>query len=64
MSRKEVGSGMKSPTMPKEHFERSYSKMDECIDTRYCSEMNAAEEYHTANKKLANYVKSHAMKNN
>ncbi len=63
MGKKSPQSGMKSPTMPKEHFERSYSKMNECVDTRYCSEMNAAEEYHAANKGLANYVKSHAMKN-
>jgi hypothetical protein len=53
--------GMKSPTMPKHQFERSYSNMDG-VDMKYCSEMNAAEEYHRANEGLKNYVRSHKMK--
>lgn len=52
--------GMKSPTMPKEHFERSYPKMDG-VDMRYASEMGAAEEYHKANEGLRNYVRKHKM---
>lgn len=62
MGKKVVGSGMKSPTMPKEKFERSYSNL-EGIDMKYCSEMNAAEEYQAANNGLRNYVRNHAMKN-
>ena len=62
MARKEVGSGMKSPTMPKEKFERQYDNLKGC-ELKYCSEMNAAEEYEKANNGLANFVKSHAMKN-
>jgi len=62
MGKKQVGSGMKSPTMPKEKFERSYSNLDG-VDMKYCSEMNAAEEYKAANDGLKNYVRSHAMKN-
>lgn len=58
----EVGSGMRSPTMPKEQFERHYSKLDG-VDTKYASEFNAAEEYHAANEGLRNYVRKHAMKN-
>ncbi len=62
MGKKMVGSGMKSPTMPKEKFEKSYPTMDG-IDTKYCGEMDAAEKYHEANQGLKNYVRSHAMKN-
>jgi hypothetical protein len=62
MRKKMVGSGMKSPTMPKEKFERSYPTLDG-VDMKYASEMNAAEEYHAANQGLKNYVRSHAMKN-
>ena len=53
-------SGMKSPTMPKEHFTKTYDKLDG-VDLRYASEMNAAQEYHTANEGLKNYVKKHKM---
>jgi hypothetical protein len=62
MAKKEMGQGMKSPTMPKKEFERHYDNLKGC-DMRYCSEMNAAEEYERANNGLADYVKKHAMKN-
>lgn len=62
MGKKEHGHGMKSPTMPKEKFERTFSKLDG-VDIKYASEMNAAEEYHAANEGLRNYVRKHAMKN-
>ena len=62
MGKKDVGSGMKSPTMPKEKFERQYSNL-EGVDMKYCSEMNAAEEYQAANNGLRDYVRKHAMKN-
>lgn len=62
MERKMHGEGMKSPTMPKERFEKSYPTMDG-IDTKYCGEFDAAEKYHEANEGLKNFVKKHAMKN-
>lgn len=61
MARKEVQSGMKSPTMPKDRFEKSYSKL-EGVDEKYASEFNAAEEYQKANEGLVSYVKKHKMK--
>jgi hypothetical protein len=56
-----VKSGMRSPTMPKEHFEKRYDKLDSA-DLKYCSEFGAAEEYKKANDGLANFVKKHQMK--
>ena len=53
-------SGMKSPTMPKEQFTKTFDKLDG-VDLRYASEMNASQEYHTANEGLKNYVKKHKM---
>jgi len=58
--KKAVGSGMKSPTMPKQQFEKHFDNLEGC-DLRYCSEMNAAEEYKKSNDGLKNYVRSHKM---
>ncbi len=52
--------GMKSTTMPKEHFEHKMDNLDG-VDLRYASEMNAAKEYKDANDGLKNYVRSHKM---
>ena len=60
MARKEAASGMRSPTMPKEHFEKSYDNL-EGVDLKYCSEFNAAEEYKKSNDDLRNYVRKHKM---
>lgn len=54
-------SGMKSATMPKEKFEKSYQMVD-CCNLKYASEMGAPEEYKKAADGLANYVKTHKMK--
>ena len=51
-------SGMKSPTMPKDHWTKDMSDVMSG-GSRYASEMNAAEEYKAANDGLAKYAKSH-----
>jgi hypothetical protein len=58
MAKKE---GMKSATMPKEHFEKDLGKV-KSGGTRYASEMGANEEYKKAADGLAGYVKSHKPK--
>jgi len=59
--KKEVKGGMKSPTMPKTHFEHTYQGL-ESAGGRYASEFGAAEEYKKANDGLANFVKKNRMK--
>lgn len=61
MKKNKVEGGMRSPTMPKEHFEHHYSDL-ECAGGKYASEFGAAEEYKKANDGLANFVKNHRMK--
>lgn len=58
---KEIKSGMRSPTMPKDHFEKKFNNL-ECANLKYCSEFGAAEEYKKANDGLANFVKKNQMK--
>ena len=53
--------GMRSATLPKEHFEKRYDKL-ESANLKYASEFGAAEEYKKANDGLANFVKKHQMK--
>ena len=52
--------GMKSATMPKEHFERHYDQLD-CCNLKYASEMGAPDELKKAADGLASYAKSHKM---
>lgn len=42
----------------KDHWQKPVGEIEEA-GGRYCSEMNAAEEYKKANDGLANYVKKH-----
>lgn len=55
-------SGMKSPTMPKEHFEHDMRNL-ESGDAKYASEMGAAKEYDARNTGIIDYIKKHKMNN-
>ncbi len=55
-------SSMKSPTMPKKEWEKSYQNL-ESGDAKYASEMGAAGEYEARNKGLVDYVKKHKQNN-
>lgn len=54
--------GMRSPTMPKEHFERKESSQAPVAGLKYASEFGAGQEYDKASSGLSNYVKKHKMK--
>ena len=53
--------GMKSTTMPKEHFEKSQGKLGHTSNLKYSGEMTAPSDYDKANQGLSNYVKKHKM---
>ena len=59
--KKKVEGGMRSPTMPKDHWTKEFDNL-EGVDMKYCSEFGAAEDYKKANDGLVDYVKKHKMK--
>lgn len=54
--------GMKSATMPKDHFEKSQGKLGHTSNIKYASEMGNPADLDKANQGLANYVKKNKMK--
>lgn len=55
--------GMKSATLPKEHFEKTMDQLDVC-GLKYASEstMENPQDLKRSNDALAGYVKTHKMK--
>ena len=58
---KEMKKGMKSATMPKEHFERNYNNLETCR-AKYAGEFSNPEDLEKSNNALADYVKKNRMK--
>lgn len=52
---------MKSPTMPKEHFEKNVGKLSSA-NLKYAGEFSNPEDLKESNDKLAGFVKKHKMK--
>lgn len=61
MKKKSGGSGMRSPTMPKAHFERKESQVMSC-DEKYASEFGNPEDLQRSADALASYTKKNKMK--
>lgn len=55
-------SGMKSPTMPKESFEKNQGKLSQTSNLKYASEFGNPEELDRHNEGLASYAKKHKAK--
>lgn len=53
--------GMRSATMPKDHFEKKMSDMDAGHE-KYASEFGAPQELEHSKKALVAYAKKHRMK--
>lgn len=54
--------GMKSATMPKEHWEKGEGELGHECKLKYASEMGNPGDLDKANSALASYVKTHKMK--
>lgn len=59
---KEHKSGMKSPRMPKDHFERDEGQLNPCCGEKYATEMGNPADLDKNSKGLADYVKKNKMK--
>lgn len=55
-------SGMKSPTMPKDHFVRNEGELGHQSKLKYSTEMGNPQDLDKNNKGLADYVKKNKMK--
>lgn len=59
--KKQDKGGMRSATMPKEHFERKESQVSSC-DQKYASEFGNPQDLQRSADALASYVKKNKMK--
>jgi len=59
--KKQSKGGMRSATMPKEHFERAEKQAPVCGE-KYSTEFGNPESYDKMTSGLANFVKKHKMK--
>jgi len=53
--------GMRSATMPKEHFEKDVSQLNGA-DLKYAGQFSNPEDLQKSNEALASYMKKHKMK--
>ena len=61
MKAKKDSSGMRSATMPKEHWTKNQNDLNVCAE-KYGTEFGNAESYDRMNSGLVNYCKNHKMK--
>lgn len=59
---KKAEKGMRSATMPKEHFEKEQGELGHPSNLKYSSEFGNPEDLDKNNKGLADYVKKNKMK--
>jgi hypothetical protein len=59
---KKEKSGMRSPTMPKEHFERKEGELGHTSKEKYATEFGNPADLDKNNKGLADYVRKNKMK--
>ena len=59
--KKQDKSGMRSATMPKEHWEKDQSQVASC-DEKYASEFGNPQDLQRSGDALASYVKKNKMK--
>lgn len=54
--------GMRSPTMPKDHFEHDEGRLNPTSKLKYATEFGNPEDLDRSTEGLANYVKKNRMK--
>lgn len=59
--KKEKG-GMRSPTLPKEHFERSEGQLNATSNMKYAGEFSNPQDLEKSTKDLASFVRKNKMK--
>ena len=60
--KKEHKGGMRSPQMPKEHFEKSEGELNATSNMKYAGEFSNPADLEKSTKDLASYVRNNRMK--